>query len=66
MDKSKIKQGVELFLDGLGLDINDQHLKDTPTRVAKAWMKLLLQVILCLMKMLRKCYLWSFQMSMIQ
>lgn len=44
MDKNKhemsepmIEEGVKLFLRGLGLDLNDQHLKRTPERVAKAW-----------------------------
>lgn len=37
MNKLMIKDGIELFLEGLGLDIRDQHLKNTPERVAKAW-----------------------------
>lgn len=39
MDGKRIKDGVELFLKGLGLDLKDQHLKDTPKRVAKAWIE---------------------------
>jgi GTP cyclohydrolase I len=34
-----IKQGMELFLKGLQLDITDQHLIKTPHRVAKAWLQ---------------------------
>lgn len=37
MDINKIEKGMELILDGLGLDKNNQHLKDTPQRVAKAY-----------------------------
>lgn len=37
MSEAKIMQGVELFLQGLGLNLHDQHLKRTPERVAKAW-----------------------------
>ena len=37
MNELKIKEGIKLFLEGLGLDIRDQHLKNTPTRVARAW-----------------------------
>ena len=39
MDENKIRAGVELFLDGLGLDIDDQHLQRTPDRVARAWIE---------------------------
>lgn len=38
MDKQKVEQGVRLFLEGLGLDHEqDQHLLKTPERVARAW-----------------------------
>jgi len=34
IDKEKIKQGVKLILEGIGVDLNDENFKDTPTRVA--------------------------------
>jgi GTP cyclohydrolase I len=34
MDKAKISRGVELILDGLGLDRESEGLKDTASRVA--------------------------------
>jgi len=38
MDKEKIEEGVRLFLEGLGLNYEeDQHLLKTPERVARAW-----------------------------
>lgn len=37
--KQSLEEGVLLFLAGLGLDVNDQHLKKTPQRVAKAWIE---------------------------
>jgi len=37
MNRDKMKRGIELFLEGLGLDLNDQHLVRTPERVVKAW-----------------------------
>ena len=36
-DKEKMTQGIELFLEGLGQDLNNQHLRNTPERVARAW-----------------------------
>ena len=36
-DYDKIVQGTKLLLEGLDLDIKDQHLIKTPSRVAKAW-----------------------------
>lgn len=39
MNERVIKDGVRIFLKGLGLDLKDQHLKDTPARVAKAWIE---------------------------
>lgn len=36
MDEKKMSRGIEIFLEGLGVPI-DQHLKDTPIRVARAW-----------------------------
>ena len=37
VNQEKIEQGIAMFLEGLGEDITDQHFKDTPKRVAKAW-----------------------------
>lgn len=37
MDKERMEQGVKMFLEGLGLSLDDQHLKNTPGRVVKAW-----------------------------
>jgi GTP cyclohydrolase I len=37
MDKEMMEQGVKMFLEGLGLSLDDQHLKKTPERVARAW-----------------------------
>jgi len=39
MDKERMEQGVKMFLEGLGLDATDQHLRRTPERVVKAWME---------------------------
>ena len=35
--RNKMIQGIQMFLEGMGLDITDQHLKGTPERVARAW-----------------------------
>lgn len=37
IDKSKIEQGIKLFLEGIGDDPNREGLKDTPSRVANMW-----------------------------
>ncbi|MDH4224719.1 MAG: GTP cyclohydrolase I, partial [Deltaproteobacteria bacterium] len=37
MDKKKIEQGFQLVLEGMGVDLKDPHLKDSPKRIAKAW-----------------------------
>jgi len=37
MDKRKIHDGIKLFLEGLGLEENDQHTEKTAERVMKAW-----------------------------
>lgn len=36
--RDKIQEGTKLFLQGLGLDLSDQHLIKTPERVAEAWL----------------------------
>lgn len=37
MNIETVQEGVKLMLQGFGLDMEDQHLKETPRRVAKAW-----------------------------
>ena len=37
MDKVKVRQGVELLLEGLGVDLDSEHYRDTPERTANAW-----------------------------
>lgn len=39
MNEYQMKDGIKLFLEGLGLDLKDQHLKNTPARVARAWIE---------------------------
>lgn len=36
MDKEKIKQSVELFLEGIGEDVNREGILETPDRVMRA------------------------------
>lgn len=37
MNEEQMKEGIILFLKGLGVDLFDQHLKRTPERVVRAW-----------------------------
>ena len=37
MDKVKVRQGVQLLLEGLGVDLDSEHYRDTPERTANAW-----------------------------
>ena len=37
MDKVKVRQGVQLLLEGLGVDLHSEHYRDTPERTANAW-----------------------------
>jgi len=39
IDETKLVKGIRLFFEGLGLgaELADQHFRDTPKRVAKAW-----------------------------
>lgn len=37
INKGKLRQSVKLFLEALGLDLNDEHLAGTPSRVMRAW-----------------------------
>lgn len=36
-DQRKVIKGFRLILEGLGLDLDDPHLKETPQRAARAW-----------------------------
>lgn len=40
MDEKKIVQAITDLLKGLGVDLNNQHLKDTPQRAAKGYMEI--------------------------
>jgi len=37
MDIDKIEKGFRMVMEGLGLDLNSPHLKDSPQRTAEAW-----------------------------
>jgi len=37
MDMEKLTEGFRLVLEGLGVDMSQPHLKDTPRRTAEAW-----------------------------
>ncbi|MCH2267266.1 MAG: GTP cyclohydrolase I [SAR324 cluster bacterium] len=37
MDKVKVRQAVQLLLEGLGVDLENEHFRHTPERAAKAW-----------------------------
>ena len=39
MEKSKVLQGMQMLLEGLGVDMQDNHFKKTPERAAKSWME---------------------------
>lgn len=39
MNKVKVQQGIQLLLEGLGVDIENEHFQDTPKRSAKAWIE---------------------------
>lgn len=36
-DPAKMAEGIRLFLEGCGVDLDDANLRETPARVAKAW-----------------------------
>ena len=36
-DEKKMEEGMRIFLEGMGVDTNDQHIKNTPSRVMRAW-----------------------------
>ncbi len=37
MDRDNLEAGFRLVLEGLGLDLSNPHLRDTPRRTADAW-----------------------------
>ena len=37
MNSKQIEEGMKMILKGIGLDLTDQHLVDTPSRVARAY-----------------------------
>ncbi|MFO7155397.1 MAG: GTP cyclohydrolase I [Pseudomonadota bacterium] len=37
VDLEKAEEGVRLFLEGLGIDLDDSNVRETPRRVALAW-----------------------------
>ena len=37
MEFEKIEEGFRLVLSGLGVDLSDPHLRDSPQRIARAW-----------------------------
>ena len=37
MDYHKVKAGFTMVLEGLGVDHNDPHFRDSPERIARAW-----------------------------
>jgi len=36
-DLEKMAEGMRLFLEGCGVDLDDANVRDTPARVARAW-----------------------------
>lgn len=36
-DVARMAEGIRLFLEGCGVDLDDANVRDTPARVAKAW-----------------------------
>ena len=39
MDKGKVLQGMQMLLEGLGVDMENKHFENTPERAAKAWVE---------------------------
>ena len=37
MNKDKVEDGLRMMLEGLGIDLNDTHFRETPKRAMKAW-----------------------------
>ena len=40
MNQVKMKQGIITFLEGLGIDLSNQHFKDTPDRIVNAYIEI--------------------------
>ena len=39
MDKVKVLQGMQMLLEGLGVDMDNKHFEKTPERAAKSWVE---------------------------
>ena len=39
MDKSKVLLGMQMLLEGLGVDMKNKHFEKTPERAAKSWIE---------------------------
>ena len=37
MNKDKVEEGIKMMLEGLGVDLNESHFRDTPKRATRAW-----------------------------
>ncbi len=37
MNKDKVEDGIRMMLEGLGIDLNDIHFRETPKRAMRAW-----------------------------
>ena len=37
MNKDKVEDGIRIMLEGLGIDLNDIHFRETPKRAMRAW-----------------------------
>jgi len=40
MNEQKMEQGIITFLQGVGIDLEDQHFKKTPKRIVKAYLEM--------------------------
>jgi len=38
-DRAKVEAGIRLFLEGCGVDLDDANVRETPARVARAWLE---------------------------
>lgn len=36
-NQEKVKKGIQLILEGLGIDLHNKHFQDTPERAMRAW-----------------------------
>jgi len=39
LDKGKVLQGMQMLLEGLGVDMDNKHFEKTPERAAKSWVE---------------------------